>query len=94
LFNKSSIELTLIQYPLYNIYVIVDIFGELSTSDEDDEKDVNIMDSEDDVSRQQNYMKMEDSNSQMKRDDLISLDSFVLPGGQSLEDSQACMYTV
>lgn len=43
----------------------IDIFGELSTSDEEDEKDVNVLDSEEDLSRQQSYAKMEDSMTDM-----------------------------
>ena len=40
---------------------ISDIFGEMISSDEDDddEKEVNIMDSEDDISRQQSYANLE-----------------------------------
>ena len=41
--------------------LISDIFGEMISSDEDDddEKEVNIMDSEDDISRQQSYANLE-----------------------------------
>lgn len=69
----------------------IDIFGELSSSDEDDEKDVNVMDSEDDVSRSQSFMKMEDSVSQpMKQENqMISMDSLMMAENQQLEDAQA-----
>lgn len=39
--------------------VILDIFGEMISSDEEDEKDVNILDSEDDISRQQSSVNLE-----------------------------------
>lgn len=37
----------------------IDIFGEMISSDEEDEKDVNILDSEDDISRQQSSVNLE-----------------------------------
>lgn len=37
----------------------IDIFGEMISSDEEDEKDVNIVDSEEDISRQQSYVNLE-----------------------------------
>lgn len=50
------------------------------------------MDSEDDVSRQQNFLRMKYGTPQQTKteDALINLDTFVLPGNQGLEDSQAC----
>lgn len=42
----------------------IDIFGELSTSEDEDDKDVNIVDSEDDVKRQQSYISLDSLGSQ------------------------------
>ena len=50
---------------LYLFLNIPDIFGELSTSEEEDEKDVNIMDCEDDSSRPQNFISIESNLSQL-----------------------------
>ena len=47
------------------IFFFVDIFGELSTSDEDDEKDVNVLDSEDDASKALSMFKMDESSTSM-----------------------------
>ena len=44
---------------LTNIFCYSDIFGEEISSDEEDEKDVNIVDSEEDISRQQSYVNLE-----------------------------------
>ena len=43
---------------LTTIFCTVDIFGEMISSDEEDEKDVNV-DSEEDISRQQSYVNLE-----------------------------------
>ena len=47
------------------IFFFVDIFGELSTSDEDDEKDVNVLDSEDDASKALSMFKMDESSTSL-----------------------------
>ncbi|KAL4233942.1 transcription initiation factor TFIID subunit 7 [Mactra antiquata] len=66
----------------------IDIFGELSTSDEEDEKDVNIVDSEDDRQQSNYMMKMEDSNDTANNKDnqLINLENLVLAGSQELQE--------
>ena len=63
--------------------VLADIFGELSTSDEEDEKDVNVLDSEEDLSRQQSYGKLEDSMT-----DMLSLKSEMMDMSALKLDSQ------
>ena len=62
------------------INVISDIFGEMISTDEDDddEKDVNIMDSEDDISRQQSY---------------ANLDSLGMESQEGMNDTGPCKYT-
>ncbi|XP_052283435.1 transcription initiation factor TFIID subunit 7-like [Dreissena polymorpha] len=67
------------------------IFGDLSSSDEDDEKDVNVLDSEDEASRQASS-RLDQSGSQPMKQEVpyISMDSLML-GNQSMADESVDM---
>ena len=73
---------------------VADIFGDLSSSEEEDEKDVNVLDSEDDASRLQTSMVDDDVLRQqamddVKQDDYLAMDALAI-GGQDLMESQSC----